>query len=101
MVNLAKRLGFNKSKQVWTNNLNTVKSMIAAGRPQIISVVGRVRYKGGGSWNTNGHIMVVRGFDSAGDVIVNDPAGNGRRKVIRRSDFMRIWRGFTVDIRKD
>ena len=45
--------------------------------------------------------MVIRGFDSAGDVIVNDPAGNGSRKVIRRSDFMRIWRGFTVDIRKD
>ena len=101
MVNLAKRLGFKGSKQVWTNNLNTVKNMIKAGRPQIISVAGRIRYKGGGSWNSNGHIMVIRGFDSAGDVIVNDPAGNGRRKVIRRSDFMRIWRGFTVDIRKD
>ena len=101
MVNLAKKLGFKGSKQVWTNNLNTVKNMIKAGRPQIISVAGRIRYKGGGSWNSNGHIMVIRGFDSAGDVIVNDPAGNGSRKVIRRSDFMRIWRGFTVDIRKD
>jgi len=98
MVNLAKSLGLNNSRQVWTSSLSDLQSRISAGRPQIVGVRGRIRYKGGGSWNTRGHVIVVRGFDRDGDVIVNDPAGSGQRHVIRRSDFTRIWLGFTVDI---
>ncbi|MCJ8346452.1 C39 family peptidase, partial [bacterium] len=54
----------------------------------------------GRSYYTNGHIMVIRGFTDAGNVIVNDPARGGKRRVIKAADFTKIWRGFTIDIKK-
>jgi hypothetical protein len=44
--------------------------------------------------STNGHLMVIRGFTKAGDVIVNDPAASSRRSVRRiydRSQFENAW----------
>ncbi len=40
--------------------------------------------------------MVIRGFDSSGNVVVNDPAGSDEsevRRVYRRDEFARAWDG--------
>jgi hypothetical protein len=44
--------------------------------------------------STNGHLMVIRGFTAAGDVIVNDPAAPSRSSVRRtydRGQFENAW----------
>lgn len=43
---------------------------------------------------TGGHLLVVRGFTAAGDVIVNDPAAPQNetvRRVYKREQFRRAW----------
>ncbi|TMC75350.1 MAG: peptidase C39 family protein [Chloroflexi bacterium] len=50
---------------------------------------------------TNGHLLVIRGFDANGDVITNDPAvktDEEARKVYRRADFERVWLGGSAGI---
>jgi hypothetical protein len=45
---------------------------------------------------TNGHLLVIRGFDKNGDVITNDPAAKTdpeARKIYGRADFERVWLG--------
>jgi len=45
---------------------------------------------------TNGHLLVIRGFQPNGDVITNDPAVKTdpeARKTYRRADFERVWLG--------
>ncbi len=44
--------------------------------------------------SSNGHLLVVQGFNSSGNVIVNDPAGGDEsrvRCVYRRDEFSRAW----------
>ena len=44
--------------------------------------------------STNGHLLVIRGFDANGDVITNDPAvpvDAQARKVYPRLDFETVW----------
>ena len=71
-----------------------VKREIAKGRPVIASI----RFEKGTFPSalypeTDGHLLVIRGFTPAGDVIVNDPArkveGNGA--VYKASEFARAW----------
>ncbi len=43
---------------------------------------------------SEGHLVVIRGFDPSGNVIVNDPAGcddSRVRRVYRRDEFARAW----------
>ncbi len=44
---------------------------------------------------SDGHLLVVRGFDLSGNVVVNDPAGcddsRVRRAYNRREEFARAW----------
>ena len=45
------------------------------------------------TWS-DGHLLVVRGFDSSGNVVVNDPAGNDDsevRRVYSRDEFAQAW----------
>ncbi|MDP8951850.1 MAG: peptidase C39 family protein [Actinomycetota bacterium] len=45
------------------------------------------------AWS-DGHLLVIRGFDSSGNVIVNDPAGSDDsdvRRVYNRDEFTRAW----------
>lgn len=40
--------------------------------------------------------MVIRGFDSSGNVVVNDPVGSDEsevRRLYRRDEFARAWGG--------
>ena len=44
---------------------------------------------------TEGHLLVIRGFNAAGDVIVNDPYAEpgAIRRVYPRAQFERVWQG--------
>jgi len=76
----------------YLRDLVNVEAFIAAGLPLAASI----------SWSddalpgaplerSEGHILVVRGFDERGDVIVNDPAQPAVRHVYPRAAFARCW----------
>jgi hypothetical protein len=81
----------------WLTRFRTwdqVKAQIAAGQPVIASI----RFKAGTFPSavlpsTGGHLIVIRGFNAAGDVIVNDPAGKerGNGAVYRADELARAW----------
>lgn len=81
----------------WLTRFRTwdeVKAQIAAGQPVIASI----RFKKGTfpsavMEQTSGHLIVVRGFTPAGDVIVNDPASRekGNGAVYRAEELARAW----------
>ncbi|MGE0713419.1 MAG: peptidase C39 family protein [Planctomycetota bacterium] len=67
---------------------------VAAGRPVVLSH----RYPagaltGGPVEATEGHLIVVVGFDAQGDVVVNDPAATPEtvRRTYRRAELWRTW----------
>jgi hypothetical protein len=75
-------------------NWDRVKAEIAAGQPVIASI----RFKAGTFPSavlpsTGGHLIVIRGFNAAGDVIVNDPASKerGNGAVYRADELARAW----------
>jgi hypothetical protein len=76
----------------YLRDLVNVERFIAAGLPLAVSI----------SWtgdalpgaplaHSDGHLLVVRGFDARGDVIVNDPAQPAVRHVYERAAFARCW----------
>jgi hypothetical protein len=82
------------------NSLQQVERWIDKGIPVIASVAWDNRYRGRRLNNasipraTYGHLMVIVGFTSRGDVIVNDSAASPRRAVRRvydRGQFRRAW----------
>ncbi len=76
-------------------SVEQLEAEIAAGRPVIISI----SFKPGDLSaspiaSTSGHLIVVRGFTSDGDVIVNDPiAPNSQsvRLVYNREQLSKVW----------
>lgn len=75
--------------------LRQIEEWIAKDIPVIVSVDYNIltHNKSGG---TMGHLMVLRGFTSDGDCIINDPyahldKGECVRKVFKRRDFERSW----------
>lgn len=70
---------------------------LAAGRPVVISHrYGQGEVAGAAVTRTDGHLIVVRGITTDGDLIVNDPAADPRdgepiRRVYRRADLARSW----------
>jgi len=79
------------------DSLRPIEDEIAAGRPVVLSH----RWEEGDLPDatipsSNGHLIVVVGFDTLGDVVVNDPAANplkGQpvRRVFRRADVEKTW----------
>nr|WP_276568738.1 peptidase C39 family protein [Aeromicrobium phoceense] len=76
-------------------NLREIEAYITKGVPVVASVAfGRGQLSGSPISSTPGHLMVVRGFEKDGDVIVNDPAGRTNaqvRRVYDRAQFERAW----------
>ncbi|WP_210650108.1 C39 family peptidase [Nocardioides sp. SYSU D00065] len=76
-------------------DLREAEDHIAAGVPLIVSIAfGRNQLAGAPISASNGHLLVVVGFEADGDVVVNDPAGatNGEvRRVYDRAQFERLW----------
>jgi Peptidase_C39 like family len=68
---------------------------VAAGVPVIMSIAwGKGDLTGSDIDSTNGHLLVLVGFDAEGNVIVNDPASPTNETVQRtylRSEFEPLW----------
>ena len=76
------------------HSLDDVEHFIAAGIPVVISISFLSSELDGANYSTSGHLMVIVGFTSTGDVIVNDPASNtdaGVRNVYKRSQLETDW----------
>jgi peptidase C39-like protein len=77
-------------------SLVDVETLIARGIPVIASIAVKPGELDGTPYpKTEGHLLVIRGFDRSGDVIVNDPYGlpGAIRRVYRRAQFERVWQG--------
>ncbi len=77
-------------------NLSSLERYIASGIPLIASIRVRPGELDGAPYaKTDGHLLVVRGFTSSGDVITCDPAGRPGhiRIVYKRAQFEHVWMG--------
>jgi hypothetical protein len=76
-------------------DLREVEDHVLAGVPVIVSIAfGRNQLTGAPISSSNGHLLVVVGFEADGDVVVNDPAGATNaevRRVYDRAQFERLW----------
>ncbi len=57
-------------------SLTEAEQFIKAGIPLIVSLSFEKDELDGAGYGTNGHLMVIVGFDEDGDVVVNDPASH-------------------------
>ena len=78
-------------------SLAEAEQFIAAGIPLVASVSFKKGELKGAGYGTNGHLLVIRGFTSTGDVVVNDPASHlipddaQVRVVYNREQFENVW----------
>ncbi len=76
-------------------SLARAEEYVAAGVPVIMSLAwGKGDLTGADIESTNGHLLVLVGFDSSGNPIVNDPAAPSNESVQRtylRSEFEPLW----------
>ena len=76
----------------YLRDLVNVEAFIAAGLPLALSISWTGdELPGAPLERSDGHVLVVRGFDARGDVIVNDPAQPSVRHVYDRAAFARCW----------
>jgi hypothetical protein len=77
------------------HDLREAEDHIVAGVPLIVSIAfDRNQLTGAPISASNGHLLVVVGFEADGDVVVNDPAGATNaevRRVYDRAQFERLW----------
>jgi hypothetical protein len=77
-------------------SLAEAEQLVRAGIPLVASIATRPRELDGFlfSGGTNGHLVVIVGFDASGNPIVNDPAARadaGVRRIYDRAQFERVW----------
>ncbi len=76
-------------------SLSQVEEWISAGVPVVLSIGwGQGELPGAPFATSGGHVIVVRGFTSAGNVIVNDPGFSTNEKVrvvYSRAALQRVW----------
>ncbi len=74
---------------------DSVLNELAADQPLIISIRAEVGELTGAPYaETTGHLLVLRGYDRHGNLIVNDPAAAtlaGVRRIYSREDLTRVW----------
>lgn len=94
-ISYAGSLGLN-ARLTRFRSWDKVYPVIAAGQPLVITI----RFKEGEFPSnilpsTNGHLIVLRGFDENGNAIVNDPASTakGNRVIYDRDELGRAWFG--------
>lgn len=81
------------------SSIEQVERWIDSGVPVVASIAWDNRYgeqtlSGAPLTSSAGHLLVILGFDSSGNVIVNDPAGSDDsevRRVYSRDEFARAW----------
>lgn len=78
-------------------SLAEAEAFLAAGLPLVASVSFGEGELTGAGYGTAGHLLVIRGFTSDGDVVVNDPASHQQpdnqqvRMVLDRGELERAW----------
>jgi hypothetical protein len=76
-------------------SLEQAEGYVAAGVPVVMSVAwGKKDLTGASVSSTNGHLLVLVGFDGSGNPIINDPAAATNEDVQRtylRSEFEPLW----------
>ena len=76
-------------------SLEKAEGYVATGLPVIMSIAWRKgELTGSGVESTNGHLVVLVGFDASGNPIINDPASPTNETVQRiylRSEFEPLW----------
>jgi hypothetical protein len=78
-------------------SLSQIEQWVKYGVPIVISIAFGPGQLPGATYSTDGHLMVVRGFTSTGDVIANDPAMGGTDSnagveiVYPRAIFQQLW----------
>lgn len=76
-------------------DLREAEDYVAAGVPLVVSIAfGKGELTGAPISASNGHLLVIVGFEADGDVVVNDPAGATNaevRRVYDRAQLERIW----------
>ena len=80
-------------------SLSEAELFIDAGIPLVASINGKL--PGFLFGKTSGHLLVIRGFTTTGDVITNDPAvlsDPEARKIYGRADFENVWLGGSAGI---
>jgi hypothetical protein len=80
-------------------SLREAELFIQAGIPLVASINGKL--PGFLFKKTSGHLLVIRGFTTAGDVITNDPAvlsDPEARVIYGRADFENVWLGGSAGI---
>lgn len=79
------------------NSLAKAEEYVATGIPVIISIAwDKGQLTGADVDSTNGHLVVLVGFDSSGNPIIHDPAAPANERVRRtylRSEFEPLWLG--------
>jgi hypothetical protein len=76
------------------HNLREAEPFIRDGIPLVASVAWNSNKLDGGIKSTNGHLMVIGGFEGDGDVIAYDPASDTNdlvRHVYDRKQFEKAW----------
>ena len=80
-------------------SLRSAERYLKAGIPLVASIAFAAgALDGAPITSSSGHLLVIRGFTAAGDVIVNDPAAarrRGVRRVYDRGQFENAWVGAT------
>lgn len=77
--------------------LDEAELFIRAGIPLVVSTSFSSSQLSGAGFGTNGHLMVLKGFDAAGNVRVNDPASGMKpsnalvSKTYNRAQFENAW----------
>ena len=76
-------------------DLTEVERLVAAGIPVVASIAfGRYQLSGAPISSSSGHLLVIVGFTSTGDVVVNDPAASSNatvRRTYSRAQLERAW----------
>jgi hypothetical protein len=78
-------------------SLTEAEQFIKAGIPLVVSMSFKKSDLDGAGYGTNGHLMVIVGFDENGDVVVNDPASHlipsndEVRFTYKREQFENAW----------
>lgn len=78
-------------------SLTEAEQFIKAGIPLVVSMSFKKGDLDGAGYGTNGHLMVIVGFDENGDVVVNDPASHlipsndEVRFTYKREQFENAW----------
>lgn len=76
-------------------DLREAEDYIAAGVPLVVSVAfAKGQLSGAPISASNGHLLVIVGFEADGDVVANDPAGANDaevRRVYDRAQLERVW----------